>query len=144
MTKILIVEDEDDIREVLVEVLEEEGFEVASASNGAEGLRMLDDCNPELVITDMLMPVMTGVEMIRQMRRAGSPFATMPVIVLSAYNAADQVADALAAGACRYLTKPVEFDKLLSDILNLTSLDKERRRKGCRCTAIPATGGNFR
>lgn len=137
MTRILCVEDESDIREVLLEVLEEEGFDVAGAANGAEALRMLHSFRPDLVITDMLMPVMSGVEFIMEMRKAGAPFDVTPIIVLSAYNAQAQVDEALAAGACRYLTKPVAFDSLLRNIFDLATLQDGERPEGCACH-VPA------
>jgi len=114
MIRVLCVEDEIELRKTLEEVLEEEGFEVKSVANGAEAIRSMESFVPHVVIADWLMPVMNGLEMIREMRAEGSRFSDIPVIVTSAYAAEGEISEAIAMGACKYLTKPVDFDTLLT------------------------------
>lgn len=141
MTKILYVEDESDLREDLIEELEEDGFEVAWAPNGAEGLRMLDSFKPDLVISDCLMPVMTGIEMLKQMR-AGSPaFRSTPFIFLSAHADRAHVEEGLGVGADSYITKPVDYSTLLEAIESLCRRDPAALLRTIRCAPGGATGG---
>lgn len=133
MTRILYVEDEADLRTTVVEVLEEEGFETASACNGAEGLAAADVFRPDIVITDWLMPVMTGIDMIRCLRAEGSRFAKTPVIMVSAHASQGEIDQALSMGACCYMTKPFDFDALLDRIEAFMSRKAEFRPEGCGC-----------
>ena len=116
MIKILYVEDESDLREDLIEELEEDGFEVAWAPNGAEGLKRLVSFRPDLVISDCLMPVMTGIEMFKEMRASYPEFASTPFIFLSAHAQKEQIEEGLGVGANGYITKPVDYAKLLKAI----------------------------
>ena len=116
MPRILYVEDESDLREDLIEELEEDGYEVAWAPNGAEGLRMLADFKPDLVISDGLMPVMTGIQMLEQMRASDSPFRSTPFIFLSAHADRAHVEKGLDVGADGYVTKPVDYSTLVEKI----------------------------
>ena len=79
MKKILYVEDEIALREDIVEFLEEEGYAVTVASNGQEGLKALPSVRPDLILSDCLMPEMTGVEMMRSIRREYPAFASVPI-----------------------------------------------------------------
>lgn len=116
MTKILYVEDESDLREDLIEELEEDGYEVAWAPNGAEGLRMLADFKADLVISDCLMPVMSGIGMLKQMRASDSPFRSTPFIFLSAHADRAHVEEGLGLGADGYVTKPADYSTLVEKI----------------------------
>lgn len=144
MIKILYVEDEADLREALTEELQEDGFEVLAASNGEEGLQLLAGFRPDLVITDWLMPRMTGIELIRQMRTALPDFALTPVIFLSAYSARAHIDEAMAAGACRYITKPVDYAKLLLAIAEFgeSSCRAASLRCGCRIAVAEMAGSD--
>jgi two-component system response regulator AtoC len=133
MTRILYVEDEADLREALTEELAEDGFEVLSASNGEEGLKLLTGFRPDLVITDWLMPRMTGIELIREMRTALPDFALTPVIFLSAYSAKPHIDEAMAAGACHYITKPVDYAELLRAIADFGGAPSRAASLRCRC-----------
>lgn len=116
MTKILYVEDESDLREDLLEELEEDGYEVAWAPNGAEGLRLLETFKPDLVISDCLMPVMTGVEMLKRIRAVESSLRATPFIFLSAHADKKHVEEGLGLGADGYVTKPVDYGTLVQKI----------------------------
>jgi len=139
MTRILYVEDEADLREVLVEDFEEEGFEMVSASNGKEALGKLESFRADLVITGWLMPVMTGIQLIREMRREGSGFTATPVILVSAYTSRAHIEEALSIGACRFVTKPVDFIALLKSVRELCRPGGNALGE-CSCDpAVPAT-----
>jgi CheY-like chemotaxis protein len=108
MRTILIVEDDDDLRELFAEALRTEQYRVLCACNGREALDMLDEMRPCLVFLDMMMPVMSGVEVLEALGRS-QRLPALPVVVVSA------VADRTEArGACRYLQKPIEIDALLA------------------------------
>ena len=107
---ILIVEDEHDIRAVLTEILEDEGYAVASVPNGLEALMFLQEHRPQLILLDLGMPVMTGWEF-REQQRRDPALADIPVIVMSAIPQLSQTAAALQAANC--LDKPIELNSLL-------------------------------
>jgi two-component system response regulator AtoC len=143
MTRILYVEDEADLREALAEELQEDGFDVLAASNGEEGLQLLASFRPDLVITDWLMPRMTGIELIREMRTALPDFALTPVIFLSAYSAKPHIDEAMAAGACHYITKPVDYAKLLRAIAEFGESSCGAASLRCRChMTLPEMAGS--
>jgi CheY-like chemotaxis protein len=110
MVSILIVEDEHDIREVLTEILEDEGYTVDSVQNGLEALAFLRKHHPQLILLDLGMPVMTGWEF-RDQQQRDPALADIPVIVMSATPHLSQTAAALQAADC--LDKPIELNALL-------------------------------
>ena len=111
---ILIVEDEHPIRDVITEILEDEGYRVAGATNGLEALTYLrQHAHPRLILLDLGMPVMTGWEF-REHQQRDPKLAEIPVIVMSALPDLDRRAAALKAADC--LNKPVNIDKLLGTI----------------------------
>ncbi len=113
MARILCVEDEDDIRADIVEELMDAGHEVFAASNGEEGLRAIPDFRPDLIISDCLMPKMTGLELFQALHRDLPDFASTPFVFLSAHADKSHVEEGMNLGADAYLTKPVDFDQLL-------------------------------
>ncbi len=109
--EILIIEDDFDIREVLMEVLGDEGFAVAGAANGREGLNLLNGgARPKMILLDLMMPVMNGWQFVEEQRR-DARLANLPVVVISAGNNLSQVAGELGASA--FLKKPLEIEQLL-------------------------------
>ena len=108
MAKILIVDDEGDLRTLFGLCFLRRGHSIVVASNGAEALRCLATHQPDLLVTDLNMPVLEGLELLRQLRADGH--ADLPVIVLTAR--ADQRAAATAAGADAFLVKPVPLREL--------------------------------
>ena len=107
---VLIVEDDEDLREMMAQLLTLEGFEAATVSNGREALDYLHHATaPDLILLDLMMPVMDGWEFRRQ-QDADPTLARVPVIVLSAL---DQVR-AAKIHAAAFLKKPLDFDRLLS------------------------------
>jgi CheY-like chemotaxis protein len=111
--RILVVDDDLDIRETLAQILEFEGFDVTCASNGREAIDRLKTVRPGLILLDLMMPVMNGYEF-RQAQKAHPEIADIPVIILSADGNVQQKAE--AAGVQAYLKKPIELDVLLSTI----------------------------
>ena len=106
---ILVAEDNDDVREAIVEALSAEGFTVAEAKNGQEALEKLEKMpEPTLVLLDLMMPVMSGYELLQALR-ANDDLASIPVTVVSA------VGDRLAAGTS-VLRKPVDLETLLNAV----------------------------
>jgi CheY-like chemotaxis protein len=109
--RILIVEDDVDVRDALVQVLEFEGYRVTSATNGAEALAELRaGAPPGLILLDLMMPVMDGRQF-RVAQLADPALARIPVVVLSADGGVEQKATTM--GAAAYLKKPIEVDSLL-------------------------------
>jgi DNA-binding response OmpR family regulator len=105
---VLIVEDDEDLREMMAHLLTLEGFEAATAANGREALDYLQTSRPELILLDLMMPVMDGWEFRRQ-QQADPNLAPVPVIVLSALDQAR----ASNVDAAAFLKKPLDFDHLL-------------------------------
>jgi len=111
---VLIVEDDEDLREMMAQMLTLEGFESAAVANGREALEYLHAAEtPDVILLDLMMPVMDGWEFRRQ-QQADPAIAPVPVIVLSALDQAR--ASTLEADA--FLKKPLDFDHLLSLVRN--------------------------
>lgn len=116
MTKILCVEDEVDIRQILAEELTDVGYEVFEAGDGRQGLEVIVDKNPDLVLCDITMPVMDGHSMLTELRDNHPEQADTPFIFLSALADRDHILQGKSLGADDYLTKPVDIDMLLATI----------------------------
>jgi DNA-binding response OmpR family regulator len=123
MPKVLIVDDEPDILLMLRINLDAEGYQTALAADGETALRRIDDETPDVVLLDVMMPVMDGWSVLETLSsRADSP----RVIVLSAKTASRDVRRALDLGAAEYLTKPFEPENLLATVQRvLVSTDDE-------------------
>ena len=126
MHKVLCVEDEQDLREDLIEVLEDEGYEVASAANGAEALELLGVFTPDLIISDCMMPVMSGTEMLQKIRQEHAELAKVPFVFLSAHARKEQIERGMESGADAYLAKPVDYEDLLKQVEALLRSDNAR------------------
>jgi two-component system, chemotaxis family, chemotaxis protein CheY len=108
---VLVVDDDPDILEALSEILEAEGFEIRRARNGKEALERLEPDAPQLILLDLMMPVMDGWEFAQRMRQRPPEIARIPIIVLSAdRNVGSKAAD---LGAVGHLAKPFELNDLL-------------------------------
>jgi CheY-like chemotaxis protein len=114
LKKILVVEDDADIREVLVQVLEFEGYQVITAENGREALERLSNAElPGLILLDLMMPVMDGWRF-REAQLSNTKISGIPVVVLSADGNLQQKAATIHAAG--YLKKPVELETLLNTV----------------------------
>ncbi|HYP27564.1 MAG TPA: response regulator [Blastocatellia bacterium] len=120
--KILVVDDSDDTREMMAKLLELESFTVVTAEDGDIGICRARSERPDLIITDINMPNVNGIEMIRLLRDQDD-FSLVPIMAITAYGSS-VAAEALEAGADHAMTKPVEFDSLIEDIKRL--LNKSR------------------
>lgn len=110
--RILIIDDEPQITRVLRAALSAQAYDVRTANDPEEGLRVFRDWTPDLVITDLMMPGMSGVEVTRAIRTLGS----IPVLVLSVREHERSKVEALDAGADDYVTKPFGIQELLARV----------------------------
>ena len=117
--RILIVDDSDDTREMMAKLLELEAFSVLTAEDGNIGLKVAIEQHPNLIITDINMPNMNGIEMIKQVRKQPG-LERVPIMAITAYG--NGVAgEAIDAGANRAATKPIQFSALILEIRELLS-----------------------
>ena len=108
--RILVVDDEVNARTALAELLRDEGFEVETAADAFKALGKHEAFAPHVVVTDLKMPGMDGIELVKKLRAMEDPPA---VVVMTAFGAVETAVDAMRAGAADYLTKPLNFDELL-------------------------------
>ncbi len=108
--RILVVEDEANARCALAELLRDEGLDVETAADAFQALGKLPAFAPDVVITDLKMPGMDGIELVKKLRAMADPPA---VIVMTAFGAVDSALEAMRSGAEAYLTKPLNCDELL-------------------------------
>jgi DNA-binding NtrC family response regulator len=113
-----VVDDEADIRESLQALLEMEGYVVDLAASGAEGLRAVEARDYDLMLLDLMMPDLSGMEVLQEVR---SHDRDLPVFLITAYGSTQVAVDALKAGASDYFPKPWENDKLLLEIERIIS-----------------------
>ena len=111
--KILIVEDDDNIRELLRLYLEREGYEITEAENGAVGLSKWKAENPDMMLLDVMMPVMDGWQVCKEVRAAGS---TMPIIMITAKGETMDKVSGLELGADDYIVKPLEMREVVARV----------------------------
>jgi two-component system, sensor histidine kinase and response regulator len=115
VTKILVIEDEPNVRENLVELLEAEDFEVFSAKNGFEGISLAQEHKPELILCDITMPELDGYDVLSNLRQ-DPEIAITPFIFLTAKAATEEIRQGMNLGADDYLTKPFSRQELLTAI----------------------------
>lgn len=126
--RILVIDDDASLRRVLEYNLEEEGYEVLAAASGEEGMRLFEERQPGLLITDLKMPGMSGFDVLRQVKER-SPDTL--VIVITAFGAVETAVEAMRAGAYDYITKPFNREALKLTVrkaLAFTGLSSENRR----------------
>jgi DNA-binding NtrC family response regulator len=110
MKTVLVVDDKDLMRDSVVTTLERAGFTVIAAPDAAVALTMITQRRPDVVVTDLKMPGMTGVELLEQVRRIDDE---LPVILMTAFGTIETAVTAMKLGAFDYLTKPFEGDELI-------------------------------
>ena len=136
---ILIIEDDPSINEVVCAHLERRGYRCRQAFSGTEGLMLLREQRPDVVITDLMLPGVPGEEIVRAIRGADS---ALPIIVISArITAADKIS-LLQAGADDYLTKPFDLDELQARIEVQRRHHAERAHAGTAASAAKADGSS--
>ncbi|EKC45214.1 two-component system response regulator, partial [human gut metagenome] len=108
--KVLLVEDETSLAMILSDTLEAQGFEMRTAHDGEEGLRMFDEQKPDVLVADVMMPKMDGFEMVRRIRKTDS---RTPVLFLTARSAVNDVVEGFELGGNDYLKKPFAIQELI-------------------------------
>src|ERR1041385_5615884 len=125
--RILIVDDHEDNVELLRARLEAWGYRSESASDGAEALQKIEECPPDLVLLDVMMPKIDGIEVARRVKgNAKLPF--IPIIMQTALDATENKVEGVEAGADDYITKPIDFAELkarLQSMLRIKRLQEE-------------------
>lgn len=121
MAKILLIEDEAPVREMLIDELNVQGHTVVEAENGEEGIRKFLELEPDIVLCDRAMPGMSGFDVLERIRGAHPQYDDVPFVFLTALaDPRDKAAvDHLRPAA--YITKPVDFEKLAQKISKLVS-----------------------
>jgi DNA-binding NtrC family response regulator len=109
-SRILVVDDEESLRRILQVQLERRGFSVAAAKDGEEALAFLSESCYDLVLTDLRMPRISGLELLKKIR---AEYAGTQVIMLTAFATVENAVEAMQAGAYHYVTKPVRFEELI-------------------------------
>ncbi len=112
---ILVIDDQPGIRRLLMEVLTEEGYAVHTAANGYEGIQKVNELKPHLILMDMKMPGMDGIETLRELKRMNQ---ADKVIMMTAYGELELVNQAKELGAYAYITKPFDIIALCTIISN--------------------------
>jgi two-component system response regulator FlrC len=110
---VLIVEDDAALREALRDTLELSGYRVIEATDGSQALERIEQERVGIVVTDVQMEPMDGEQLLREVKRR---YASLPVLLMTAYGEIDRAVAAMRAGACNYLAKPFEPDQLVSEV----------------------------
>jgi CheY-like chemotaxis protein len=118
MNKILLVEDELALRETLQEILSLNNFDVFLAASGEEALELIPKIKPDLIVSDIMMPGMTGLELIEKVHQQ-EQFKAIPFIFLSALASKEDQNNGILAGAKGYITKPFKANELIGLIREL-------------------------
>jgi putative two-component system response regulator len=113
--KILVVDDSVDIRRVLTDLLQSENYAAYTANNGVEALKLIEQTLPDLILSDINMPGMDGIELFKTIRK-NPRFRDIPFVFLTSRDSADEVKNGIAMGANDYLTKPIDPDDLFRAI----------------------------
>jgi CheY-like chemotaxis protein len=114
---ILCVDDNLDIRDLITLILEDEGYEVISASQGEAALALIKERKPALILLDVMMPGISGLDVLRTLRSLPDPSIThTPVIVITAKSQSSDIDEALGAGATSYIVKPFRPEALIEKV----------------------------
>jgi len=113
--KILAVDDENDLLLIVKTALSNEGFFVITATNGYDALALAEDEQPDLIILDIMMPEMSGFEVLQALRQ-NEATERIPVIMLTGLSDREKIRDALSSGIDYYIVKPFQLDDLVSKV----------------------------
>lgn len=114
--RILVVDDEENARLGLSKLLEKEGFEVESVSNGFEALNYLQQREVNVIVTDINMPEMNGISFLKELNKS---YPQSNVIMITAYGGVESYIEAMNLGAFEYINKPVKLDELKSILMKI-------------------------
>ena len=129
MNRILIVEDDVELRQLFARVLEKNGYQVETAENGAEALKILGRGYVDLIISDIMMPVMDGNALVRALREDG---VKTPVLMITAKSTLDDMREGFLSGTDDYMVKPVNVNEMVlrvGALLRRARMLSERRQK---------------
>ena len=143
MFRILVVEDDAELRELFRQVLGKNGYQAVGAADGVQALDALDNDYYDLIISDVMMPVMDGYELVRQLREAG---ITIPVLMITAKDGFDDMRTGFLSGTDDYMVKPVNVNEMVlrvGALLRRAQMIAERRqtlgRTVLECDSYTAT-----
>ena len=128
METVLIVDDEKNYPLILGAVLAEEGFEIITANSASEALDCIEASDIDLVLTDMKMPVMSGIDLLERVKQKDPD---LPVIMMTAHGTVDKAVEAMEKGAYSYLLKPFDNERLIiyvNKAISMYRVIKENRR----------------
>jgi DNA-binding NtrC family response regulator len=134
MAQILVVDDEVGIRELLSEILTDEGHDVRAAENAAAARQARDEARPDLVLLDIWMPDVDGITLLKEWAAGGQ--LTMPVIMMSGHGTIDTAVEATKVGALDFLEKPIGMQKLLAAVSHGLARGRKRAPVGLSLTAF--------
>jgi len=146
MLKILIAEDDRELRELFSHVLKRHGFTVTGVSNGQEAMNALDLDFYDMIISDIMMPVMDGYELVRQLRDVGN---TTPVLMITAKDAFDDMRMGFQSGVDDYMVKPINVNEMVlrvQALLRRAQMIHDRRQTigntvmECDCLTVTSGG----
>ena len=124
---ILIVDDNDDVRELLLNFLEQDSYRLYSANNGDSALALLNSERIDLLLLDVMMPGISGVELLKKIKSAHFPTnPNLPVIMVTARSGSDDIEEAMAAGAHSYIVKPFRGEEIRKQVADVLTLVEER------------------
>jgi len=133
MANLLLIEDADDLRETLAFLLEREGYDVRVAADGAAGLREFDNAEPDVVVLDLMIPEVPGIEVSREIRRRSD----VPIVMVTAKTGEADIVLGLESGADDYITKPFSTVELLARLRSVL----RRRRPDADAGSVLEVGG---
>lgn len=127
--KILVVDDDPNIRRLIIAALKRDGYDFLQAANGQEALDSMRADRPDVVVLDLMMPIVSGWEVLE--RRMDDPqLSRIPVILVSA-NRGPEIANAVDRGICAFLPKPFDIDVLKGLVRTCVATDGPRHGPGC-------------
>jgi two-component system phosphate regulon response regulator PhoB len=121
----MVVEDDQDIRELVSYNLGKEGYTVVSAESGEQALKLIESANPDLIVLDIMLPGMDGIEVLRSLKQ-GSRYAQIPVIMATAKSEDSDIITGLELGADDYIAKPFSPKVLIARIRSLLRRTQSR------------------
>jgi adenylate cyclase len=127
VSRVLIVDDNPDLRTYVSSILRQQGYRVWTARNGSEGFQATQTYLPHLIITDLMMPLVSGLDMIRMIRE-DEELKGIPIVLLTAKADEDTRIEGVEKGADAYLSKPFSDRELLAEVRNLLALKENERR----------------
>jgi len=146
MFKILIVEDDSELRQLFSHVLKKHGYSVTGVDNGAEALKALDFAYYDLIISDIMMPIMDGYELVSSIRNSG---ITTPVLMITAKDAFDDMKLGFTSGTDDYMVKPINVNEMVlrvGALLRRAQMINERRlvigETTMECDSLTVTCGD--